>query len=326
MKELMAIMIKRPRRNRLNAAIRGLVSESSIDIKKLIYPMFVTEGETEDVEAMPGIKRYSLKDLECALKEISGLGITSVLFFGIPKEKDETGSGAYCPHGIVQNAVRLAKSLFPELVVITDICLCEYTSHGHCGVVENGYVNNDKTLELLAKAAVSCAEAGADIVAPSDMMDGHTAYIRAALDESGFENTLIMSYSVKYASAFYGPFREAAGSAPAFGDRKTYQMDCRNRREAFIEASLDIDEGADIIMVKPAMPYLDVLSDMRREFHAPLAAYQVSGEYAMIKAAAAAGYIDEKSAVTESLISISRAGADMIITYFAPQVAKWLNG
>lgn len=318
-------MIKRPRRNRRSANIRGLVSECTLSADKLIYPMFVSEGRTEPIAAMPGIMRYSLNDFESALRNVCKAGINSVLLFGIPAEKDESGSGAYCPHGIVQRAVRLAKSKLPELTVITDICLCEYTSHGHCGVVENGYVNNDKTLRLLAKAAVSCAGAGADIVAPSDMMDGHTAAIRSALDKSGFENTLIMSYSVKYASAFYGPFREAAGSAPMFGDRKTYQMDYRNRREAYTETALDIEEGADIIMVKPALPYLDVVSDMRSAFAAPLAAYQVSGEYAMIKTAAAAGCIDEKSAVLESLTAIKRAGADMIITYFAPQAAGWIN-
>ena len=251
-------MIKRPRRNRLTPQIRDLVSEYSVRVQELIYPMFVTEGETEEIAAMPGIKRYSLKDFETALKAVYESGIRSVLLFGIPAEKDELGSGAYCSHGIVQRAVRLAKEMLPDMTVITDICLCEYTSHGHCGVIENGYVDNDKTLELLAKAALSCAEAGADMVAPSDMMDGHVAAIRSELDKHGFINTLIMSYSVKYASAFYGPFREAAGSAPAFGDRKTYQMDYRNKREAVLETAIDVEEGADIIMVKPAMAYLDI--------------------------------------------------------------------
>lgn len=319
-------MIKRPRRNRLTPQIRDLVSEYSVRVQELIYPMFVTEGETEEIAAMPGIKRYSLKDFETALKAVYEADIRSVLLFGIPAEKDELGSGAYCSHGIVQRAVRLAKEMLPDMTVITDICLCEYTSHGHCGVIENGYVDNDKTLELLAKAALSCAEAGADMVAPSDMMDGHVAAIRSELDKHGFINTLIMSYSVKYASAFYGPFREAAGSAPAFGDRKTYQMDYRNKREAVLETAIDVEEGADIIMVKPAMAYLDIISDIRSKFNNPLAAYQVSGEYAMIKTAAAAGCIDEKSAVLESVTAIKRAGADMIITYFAPQLAEWLNG
>ena len=319
-------MIKRPRRNRLTPQIRDLVSEYSVRVQELIYPMFVTEGETEEIAAMPGIKRYSLEDFETALKAVYEAGIRSVLLFGIPAEKDELGSGAYCSHGIVQRAVRLAKETLPDMTVITDICLCEYTSHGHCGVIENGYVDNDKTLELLAKAALSCAEAGADMVAPSDMMDGHVAAIRSELDKHGFINTLIMSYSVKYASAFYGPFREAAGSAPAFGDRKTYQMDYRNKREAVLETAIDVEEGADIIMVKPAMAYLDIISDIRSKFNNPLAAYQVSGEYAMIKTAAAAGCIDEKGAVLESVTAIKRAGADMIITYFAPQIAEWLNG
>lgn len=319
-------MIKRPRRNRLTPQIRDLVSEYSVRVQELIYPMFVTEGETEEIAAMPGTKRYSLKDFETALKAVYEADIRSVLLFGIPAEKDELGSGAYCSHGIVQRAVRLVKEMLPDMTVITDICLCEYTSHGHCGVIENGYVDNDKTLELLAKAALSCAEAGADMVAPSDMMDGHVAAIRSELDKHGFINTLIMSYSVKYASAFYGPFREAAGSAPAFGDRKTYQMDYRNKREAVLETAIDVEEGADIIMVKPAMAYLDIISDIRSKFNNPLAAYQVSGEYAMIKTAAAAGCIDEKSAVLESVTAIKRAGADMIITYFAPQLAEWLNG
>lgn len=318
-------MIKRPRRNRLTPQIRDLVSEYSIKLCDLIYPMFVTEGKSEEIASMPGIMRYSLKDFEEALKEVYDTGLRSVLLFGIPEKKDELGSGAYCSHGIVQRAVKLAKSLFPDMIVITDVCLCEYTSHGHCGVIENGYVDNDKTLELIAKTALSCAEAGADMVAPSDMMDGHIAAIRSELDKHGFINTIIMAYSVKYASAFYGPFRDAAGSAPAFGDRKTYQMDYRNKREAVIETEIDVEEGADIIMVKPAIAYLDIINDMRSRFHNPLAAYQVSGEYAMIKTAAAAGCIDEKSVVIETITAIKRAGADMIITYFAPQIAEWLN-
>ena len=318
-------MIKRPRRNRITENIRNLVSEVAVRKSELVYPMFVTEGKTEEISAMPGIFRYSLEDLVKAVGDVYRLGIRTVLYFGIPSHKDEIGSCAYDDNGIVQRAIRQTKERYPDMTVIADICLCEYTSHGHCGVVENGYVDNDKTLELLAKAAVSCARAGADMVAPSDMMDGHIAAIRAALDENGFINTIIMSYSVKYSSAFYGPFREAAGSAPSFGDRKTYQMDYRNRKEAVLETELDIEEGADIIMVKPALAYLDIIRDISTRFNRPLAAYQVSGEYAMIKTAAAAGCIDEKSAVLEAVTAIKRAGADIIITYYAPQLAEWLG-
>lgn len=318
-------MLIRPRRNRLNAAIRDMVHETPTDKTDLIYPMFITEGETESVQAMPGVFRYSLTDLPSALEAAVSAGIGAVIFFGVPAEKDELGSRAYSADGIVQRAIRLAKERFPDLIVTADICLCEYTSHGHCGVVEKGYVNNDKTLELLCKAAVSCAAAGADIVAPSDMMDGRVGAIRTALDGAGFENVLIMAYSVKYASAFYGPFREAAGSAPAFGDRRSYQMDCRNAKEALLEAELDINEGADIIMVKPAMPYLDVVKSVSEKFTRPLAVYQVSGEYSMIKAAAQNGWIDERSAVMESLTAFKRAGAKMIITYYAVEAAKWLE-
>lgn len=318
-------MLKRPRRNRISKQIRDLVHETSVNKTDLIYPIFVTEGETEEIPSMPEIFRYSLNDLPKALEEAAAAGITAVLYFGIPSHKDETGSGAYDDNGIVQRAIRLTKELYPDMVVIADICLCEYTSHGHCGVVKNGYVQNDATLELLAKAALSCAKAGADIVAPSDMMDGRVSAIRSKLDENGYENVLIMSYSVKYSSSFYGPFRDAADSAPAFGDRKTYQMDFRNSKEAVLETELDIEEGADIIMVKPAMPYLDIVKTISGKFSNPLAVYQVSGEYSMIKAAAQNGWLDERSAVTESLTAMKRAGAEMIITYYAVKAAKWLE-
>lgn len=319
-------MIRRPRRLRLTPQIRDLVSEISLNVTDLIYPIFVIDGETEDIPSMPNIKRYSLSDLPDALKEIVSVGVKSVLFFGIPKEKDETGSGAYDDNGIVQRAVRLTKEIYPDLIVITDICLCEYTSHGHCGILENGVVSNDRTLPLLAKAAISCARAGADIIAPSDMMDGRVGVIRNSLDKEGFQNIPIMSYSVKYSSSFYGPFRDAANSAPSFGDRKSYQMDYRNKKEALIETQLDIDEGADIIMVKPALPYLDIAKTISDTFSVPLAIYHVSGEYSMIKAAAQNGWIDEKSVVLESLTAMKRAGAKMIITYYAVEAAHWLKG
>ncbi|MCI8979794.1 MAG: porphobilinogen synthase [Clostridia bacterium] len=319
-------MIRRPRRLRLTPQIRDLVSEISLNVTDLIYPIFVIDGETEDIPSMPNIKRYSLNDLPDALKEIVSVGVKSVLFFGIPKEKDETGSGAYDDNGIVQRAVRLTKEIYPDLIVITDICLCEYTSHGHCGILENNVVSNDQTLPLLAKAAISCARAGADIIAPSDMMDGRVGVIRNSLDKEGFQNIPIMSYSVKYSSSFYGPFRDAANSAPSFGDRKSYQMDYRNKKEALIETQLDIDEGADIIMVKPALPYLDIAKTISDTFSVPLAIYHVSGEYSMIKAAAQNGWIDEKSVVLESLTAMKRAGAKMIITYYAVEAAHWLKG
>jgi porphobilinogen synthase len=287
--------------------------------------MFVIDGKTEEIPSMPEIKRYSLDDLPSALEEAVNAGIKAILYFGIPKHKDELGSEAYNDDGIVQRAIRITKELYPELIVIADICLCEYTSHGHCGVVEHNCILNDETLPLLAKASVSCAKAGADIVAPSDMMDGRVAAIREALDENGMENVLIMSYSVKYSSSFYGPFRDAAGSAPAFGDRKTYQMDYRNIKEAITETQADIDEGADIIMVKPAMSYLDIAKTVSDTFNVPLAVYHVSGEYSMIKAAASYGWIDEKSIVLESLTAMKRAGAKMIITYYAVEAAKWLE-
>lgn len=318
-------MIKRPRRLRASKQIRDMVHEITIDKTDLIYPMFIIDGETEEIPSMPGIKRYSLDDLPSALEEVVSSGVKTVLFFGIPKEKDEVGSQAYNDNGIVQRAIRTAKKRYPDLIVIADICLCEYTSHGHCGIIEGENIVNDKTLCVLAKAAVSCAKAGADIVAPSDMMDGRVGVMRNELDENGFENVLIMSYSVKYSSAFYGPFRDAADSAPAFGDRKSYQMDFRNRKEALIETQLDIDEGADIIMVKPGIPYLDIAKIVSDNFSVPLAIYHVSGEYAMIKAAAQNGWIDEKSVVMESLTAMKRAGAKLLITYYALQAAKWLN-
>ena len=321
-------MIKRPRRLRQSKQIRDLIHEVSIDKTDLIYPMFVIDGETEEVVSMPEVYRYSLKDLPNALDKVVKSGVNAVLFFGIPKEsdKDEAGSQAYNDNGIVQRAIRLTKELYPDLIVIADICLCEYTSHGHCGVIEGDCVVNDKTLPLLAKAALSCAKAGADIVAPSDMMDGRIGAIRELLDVNGYENTLIMAYSVKYSSSFYGPFRDAADSTPKFGDRKSYQMDFRNKKEAITETQLDIEEGADIIMVKPGMPYLDIAKTVSETFNAPLAIYHVSGEYSMIKAAAANGWIDEKAVVMESLMAMKRAGAKMLITYYAVKAAKWLEG
>jgi porphobilinogen synthase len=309
-----------------------MARETRLEIANLIYPLFVTQGKEvrQAVEAMPGIFRFSVDKLPEEIEEIASLGIPAVLLFGLPEAKDEVGSGAYEPKGVVQEAVRAIKRARPELVVITDVCLCEYTSHGHCGVVINGEVDNDKTLELLTRTALSLAEAGADMVAPSAMMDGMVAAIRAKLDENGYEKIPIMSYAAKYyaakyASAFYGPFREAAECTPQFGDRRSYQMDPANVREALREVEQDIQEGADIIMVKPALSYLDVLSKVRAAFDHPLAAYNVSGEYSMVKAAARNGWIDEKGVTLEILIAIRRAGADMIITYHAKEVAKWLT-
>lgn len=318
-------MIRRPRRLRATKAIRDLVHEVSLDKTDLIYPMFIVDGESEKIPSMPNIMRYSLSDLPSALDEVVLSGVTAVLYFGIPKCKDALGSEAYNDFGIVQRAIRITKELYPDLIVIADICLCEYTSHGHCGVIENNAIVNDKTLPLLSQAALSCAKAGADIVAPSDMMDGRVGAIRNTLDKNDFENVLIMAYSVKYSSSFYGPFRDAADSAPSFGDRKSYQMDFRNRKDALIETQLDIDEGADIIMVKPALPYLDIAKTISDTFSVPLAIYHVSGEYSMIKAAAQNGWIDEKSIVLESLTAMKRAGAKMIITYYALDAAKWLE-
>ncbi len=304
-----------------------MVRETSLSPDDFIYPLFVTFGKKvrKEIKSMPGCFQESVDMIVRHAKEVYSLGIPSVLLFGIPEKKDEIGSGAYDPHGVVQKAIREIKHKLPELYVITDVCMCEYTSHGHCGIIEGGDVKNDATLELLAKEAVSHATAGADMVAPSDMMDGRVGAIRAALDGEGFSETPIMSYAAKYASAFYGPFREAAESTPQFGDRRSYQMDPANRREALREVALDIDEGADIVMVKPAMTYLDVISDVRENFDLPVAAYNVSGEYSVIKAAAKLGWIDETRAMLEVLTSIKRAGADMILTYFAKEAAKALG-
>jgi len=319
--------VKRPRRLRLNQNIRDMVRETSLDVKDLIYPYFVVEGENvkEEIEAMPKVFHFSIDKLVKDVKETYELGIPAILLFGIPSSKDEVGSQAYVSSGIVQRAVRAIKEAIPSMIVITDVCLCEYTSHGHCGVVENGYVDNDKTLELIAKTALSHVKAGADMVAPSDMMDGRVGCIRQILDSEGYVTVPIMAYSAKYASGFYGPFREAAQSAPQFGDRRSYQMDPANSDEALREIALDIEEGADIVMVKPALAYLDIIRRAKDSFKVPLATYNVSGEYSMIKAAALKGWLDEKVVALESLTSMKRAGADMIITYFAKDAAKWLT-
>jgi porphobilinogen synthase len=300
------------------------VRETRLDRADLIYPLFVGP-ESRANEELPAMGRFSVDDLSREVEELLGLGLSSVILFGIPEEKDEEGSGAYASDGIVQQALRSLRERYPDLVLVTDVCLCEYTSHGHCGVIENGEVANDATLELLARTAVSHVEAGADVVAPSDMMDGRVAALRAALDDAGFGDTAIVSYAAKYASAFYGPFREAAESAPSFGDRRGYQMDPANAAEAVREAELDLDEGADVLMVKPALPYLDVVRRVKEATGAPVAAYHVSGEYSMLKAAAERGWIDERAAVVEALTSIRRAGADMIVTYYAKEAAAWLR-
>ncbi len=318
--------VRRPRRLRQSEEIRGLVRENEFSVKDLIYPVFITYGQgvKNPIPAMPGICQLSVDNLLVEIAEVVQLGIPAVLLFGIPEHKDEVGSGAYDPHGPVQVAVKAIKDRFPKLVVITDVCLCEYTSHGHCGVIEHDQILNDPTLEILAREALSHAVAGADIVAPSDMMDGRVAAIRQILDSNGYQNTIIMSYAAKYASCFYGPFRDAAECAPQFGDRKSYQMDPANSDEALREVEFDLGEGADIVMVKPALPYLDVVRRVKDKFGVPLAAYQVSGEYAMLKAAGQNGWLDEKKSVLESLISIKRAGSDLIITYFAKEVVPWL--
>jgi len=319
--------IQRPRRLRRNDVIRRMVRETSLSPDDLIYPLFVTYGEgiKREVSSMPGCFQESIDEVIKSALEVHSLGIPAIILFGIPEHKDEVGSGAYDDEGIVQRAVRAIKDRVPELYVITDVCLCEYTSHGHCGIVEKGEVVNDKTLDILAREALSHARAGADMVAPSDMMDGRVEAIRVALDDEGFEHIPIMSYAAKYASAFYGPFREAAESTPQFGDRRSYQMDPSNRREALREVSLDIEEGADIVMVKPALSYLDIISDIRQNFEVPVAAYNVSGEYSLVKAASRLGWIDEDRVMMEILTSIKRAGADLIITYFAKEAAKILN-
>jgi len=318
---------RRPRRLRANEAIRNMVRENHIRVEDLIYPMFVMPGEKKKLEisSMPGVYNFSLDEFVIALRDLVKLGIPAVLLFGIPETKDSVGTGAYHEHGIVQEAVRIAKKNFPKLYVITDVCLCEYTDHGHCGLIENEEVLNDSTLTLLAQTAISHARAGADMVAPSDMMDGRVAAIREGLDKEGFSHIPIMAYSAKVASGFYGPFREAAGSTPQFGDRRTYQMDPANGNEAMLETALDIEEGADLIIVKPAMSYGDIIYRTKERFGVPVVAYNVSGEYAMVKAAADNGWIDEKRVVLEALVSMKRAGADLLITYHALDVARWIR-
>lgn len=318
---------RRPRRLRANEAIRSMVRENHVRVEDLIYPMFIMPGEKKKIEisSMPGVYNFSLDEFVVALGDVVKLGIPAVLLFGIPETKDSVGTGAYHEQGIVQEAVRLAKKNFPKLYVITDVCLCEYTDHGHCGLIENEQVLNDPTLNLLAQTALSHARAGADMVAPSDMMDGRVAAIREGLDKEGFAHIPIMAYSAKVASGFYGPFREAAGSSPQFGDRRTYQMDPSNGNEAMLETALDIEEGADLIIVKPAMAYGDIIYRTKQRFGVPVVAYSVSGEYAMVKAAAANGWIDEQRIVLEALVSMKRAGADLLITYHALDVAKWIR-
>lgn len=320
-------LIKRPRRLRGWETLRKMVRETRMDKSSLIYPLFVMEGTgiQEEIPSMEGQYRYSLDRLPYKLEQLEKAGVSSIMLFGIPDHKDEIGSGAYAQDGIVQKALRSAKERFPEMYYVTDVCMCEYTSHGHCGVLCGHDVDNDKTLELLAKTALSHAQAGSDMIAPSDMMDGRVAAIRKELDQGGFSNIPIMSYAVKYASAFYGPFRDAAGSAPAFGDRKSYQMDFHNRREGMKEALMDIEEGADIIMVKPAMSYLDMVSEISKAVNVPVAAYSVSGEYAMVKAAAKMGWIDEERIIGEIAVGAYRAGAQIYITYFAEEIAKMMD-
>jgi len=317
----------RPRRLREKPLLRNLVRETRLGVDDLVYPVFTVHGRgiRDPIASMPGQCRLSVDELLKDAKDVAGMGIPALLLFGLPDEKDPRGSEAYAEDGIVQQAVRAVKDTVPDLLVVTDVCLCQYTSHGHCGVVEDGAVRNDPTLELLARVAVSHAEAGADMVAPSDMMDGRVGAIREALDEANYAEMPIMAYSAKYASSFYGPFREAADSAPQFGDRRSYQMDPANGAEAMREIALDLDEGADIVMVKPALPYLDVISRAKTEFGVPLAAYSVSGEYAMIKAAGQLGWLDERRAMMEALTAIRRAGADIVITYFAKDAARLLE-
>ncbi len=315
--------LTRMRRLRSTGALRSLVRETRLDVESLVLPLFVGPS-TSPNEALPALGRFSVEDLVSEAEGVAGLGVPAVILFGIPEEKDEQGSGAWDDDGIVQRALRALRAAVPGLVLITDVCLCEYTSHGHCGVLEGEEVVNDATLELLSRTAVSHVEAGADAVAPSDMMDGRVAALRAGLDDAGLDSTPILSYAAKYASAFYGPFREAADSTPAFGDRRGYQMDPANVREALRECELDVSEGADALMVKPALPNLDVIRAVRERFDLPVAAYNVSGEYAMVKAAAGSGWMDERQAALESLTAIKRAGADVIVTYWAKDVASWL--
>lgn len=318
---------KRHRRLRSSTAMRDLVRETELTVNDLIYPMFIIEGENikHEVPSMPGVFQLSLDQLKVEMAEINTLGIKAVMLFGVPNEKDDMGTGAYIENGIVQEATRIIKQAVPQILVVADTCLCEYTSHGHCGVITGEDIDNDKSLELLAKTAVSQAEAGADIIAPSNMMDGFVIAIRKALDGAGYAHLPIMSYAVKYASAFYGPFRDAADSTPQFGDRRTYQMDPANRIEALREAESDVEEGADFLIVKPALTYTDIMRDVKNNFNLPVVAYNVSGEYSMVKAAAQNGWIDEREIVLESLTGIKRAGAKLILTYHAKDVAKWLK-
>lgn len=317
----------RHRRLRSSKAMRSLVRETELTVNDLLYPMFIIEGEQvrNEVVSMPGIFQISLDLLADEIKDIQKLGIKAVMLFGVITDKDEEGTGAYCESGIIQEATKLIKKVVPEMLVIADTCLCEYTSHGHCGVIENGKISNDASLNLLAKTAVSQAQAGADIIAPSNMMDGFVITIREALDAEGFSHIPIMSYAIKYSSAFYGPFRDAADSTPQFGDRKQYQMDPANRLEALREAESDVIEGADFLIVKPALSYLDIIRDVKNNFNLPIVAYNVSGEYSMVKAAAMNGWIDEEAIVMEKMISIKRAGANLILTYHAKDIAKWLK-
>lgn len=323
----MGFPIMRPRRLRASEGLRRLVRETHLSVNDLIYPIFVVHGigVEEEITSLPGNYHYSVDRLAGIIKEVVDLGIPGVLLFGIPAEKDEAATGAWHEEGIVQQAIREIKKLAPQLIVVTDVCLCQYTPSGHCGIIQDGIIQNDPTLEIIAKIALSHVQAGADIVAPSDMMDGRIRAIREKLDAKGFENTSIMSYAAKYSSAYYGPFRDAAGSAPQFGDRKTYQMDPANALEALRETALDVEEGADIVMVKPGLAYLDILWRVKQTFPMPLAVYNVSAEYAMVKAAAEKGWINEKSLVMETMFGFKRAGADIIITYHAKDVAKWLR-
>lgn len=321
------LTFKRHRRLRSSEAMRALVRETTLSVDDFIYPLFVVEGENmkNEVASMPGVYQISLDHLDEELEQLSELGIKAVMLFGIPKEKDEVGTGAYIDDGIVQQATKQIKKSYPEMIVVTDTCLCEYTSHGHCGVIHGEEIDNDESLKLLQQTAVSQAKAGADIIAPSNMMDGFVIAIRRALDEAGFTNIPIMSYAVKYASSFYGPFRDAAESTPQFGDRKTYQMDPANRREALKEAETDVIEGADFLIVKPALSYLDIVREVKNITNIPIVAYNVSGEYSMVKAAAKNGWIEEKPLVIEMMTSMKRAGADLILTYHAKDIARWMK-
>lgn len=321
------MLTNRPRRLRANKQIRSLIRETQLNINDLIYPIFLVEGENikKEIPTLPNNYHFSVDMLKEEIEELTNLGIKAVMLFGLPDTKDEMGTEAYAENGIVQKGIRKIKEITKELLVMTDVCMCQYTDHGHCGIIRNGKVDNDLTLEYIAKIALSHAKAGADMIAPSDMMDGRVAAIRKKLDENGFQNISIMSYSAKYSSAFYGPFRAAAHSAPQFGDRRTYQMDFGNSDEALREVELDLMEGADIVMVKPALSYMDIIRRVKDNFNVPIAAYNVSGEYAMIKAASKAGLVDERSIAIEALTSIKRAGADIIITYFAKDMARWLK-